>query len=251
MAESPHQKTIIIAGISLQISLHFPEAGGYFSDLECSSPESGSDLLAVDEEDWAALVKHGFNKCAQIEASYLSVKCSDSLLRRRSCIVHAAAFRDEEQAYLIAAAPGVGKSTQVKTLMDLHPGEFTVICGDRPALELTDDGRVMVHPTPWNGKERWGGAPAAPLAGLIFLARAEQTEIKRLTKREAVIPAWRSLIKAALWEEIEKGRDGTVVVKFFKALTRKPEGELQERVDKALEEMYEKGYLILADEAVS
>ena len=60
-----------------------------------------------------------------------------------------------------------------------------------------------------------------------------------------------SLIKAALWEEIEKGRDGTVVVKFFKALTRKPEGELQERVDKALEEMYEKGYLILADEAVS
>ena len=136
-----------------------------------------------------------------MEASYLSGKCSDALLDQGICLIHAAAVRFQDRAYLFAAAPGVGKSTQVKTLMELYPGEFSVICGDRPALKLEADGSVTVHPTPWNGKEGWGGAPSAPLEAVFFLKRGEQTAFRQLSVRKAVIPTWEALIQTSITEE--------------------------------------------------
>jgi len=45
------------------------------------------------------------------------------------------------RAWLLAGPSGVGKSTQIKSLQSLEPGAFGVICGDRPVLELREDGR--------------------------------------------------------------------------------------------------------------
>ena len=116
--------------------------------------------------------------------------------------MHAAAFRDEEKAWLIAADPGVGKSTQIRTLQELYPGTFSVVCGDRPVLQLMEDGMVMVHPSPWNGKEFWGGADAAPLAGIICLRRGEEDAVHMLRRKDAVIPVYGSLIHTAICEDI-------------------------------------------------
>ncbi len=57
-----------------------------------------------------------------------------------------------------------------------------------------------------------------------------------------------SIMKAALWEELEKGHDGSVVVRAFHALSRKPEEEIRKKVDQALTELYEGGFIIRADE---
>ena len=124
--------------------------------------------------------------------------CSDSLLQFSRCVVYAAAFRDAKKAWIIAADPGVGKSTQIRTLQGLYAGSFSVICGDRTILELSDDDLVIAHPSPWNGKEFWGGAEAAPLAGIICLRRGEVDRITRLNIKQAVMPVYRSLIHSAI-----------------------------------------------------
>ena len=83
-----------------------------------------------------------------------------------------------------------------------HEAGEAVICGDRPVLELQADGTVMVHPSPWNGKENWHGAEKAPLAGILCLKRGKETSIRRWTKAEAVIPVYMSLISSRETEEL-------------------------------------------------
>ena len=83
----------------------------------------------------------------------------------------------------------MGKSTQGKLLLDRYPEEFSAINGDKPILQVLDD-QVVVHPSPWNGKEGLRGAPAAPLAGIFFLRRTEEDFIKRLSEKEMAICAF-------------------------------------------------------------
>ena len=126
------------------------------------------------------------------EYSILSGACSDVLIPFDRALFHAVALRWRGFAWLIVAASGVGKTTQFRTLDALRPGEFSMICGDRPVLDFRGD-RVLVWPSPWDGKEHLHGAPASPLAGIIFLERGEQNKLVALTEREAILrayPAW-------------------------------------------------------------
>lgn len=207
-ARHPYHIGIDLAGIPVCLHLQYEEAYRYFASFCHNNPESGngkqgiSPELFLSEKDWVLLKKHGFVRCGQVEASYLASYCSDHLLSYNRCIVHAAAFRNRERAWIIAAAPGVGKSTQIRTLRELYPDTFSVICGDRPVLELAEDGTVMVHPSPWNGKEFWGGAGAAPLAGIICLRRGDEDSTAKLNVKHAVMPVYRALIHSAVNEEI-------------------------------------------------
>ena len=61
-----------------------------------------------------------------------------------------------------------------------------MICGDRPVLERCG-GAFRVHPSPWNGKENWHGAEAAPLGGLILLRRGPENRLYALREDEAIL----------------------------------------------------------------
>ncbi|MCR4681967.1 MAG: PqqD family peptide modification chaperone [Clostridiales bacterium] len=90
------------------------------------------------------------------------------------CVFHAVAVSAFGKAWLITAPSGVGKTTQLKNwrLMKDVP-EVGVISGDMPVLERLTDGSVLVHPSPWNGKEGYRGAAAAPLGGIVCLERID------------------------------------------------------------------------------
>ena len=196
---------IELAEIPICLHLQYEEAYRYFGSF-CFNP-AGADPnqcpnLFLTENDWSLLEKHGFTRCGQVEASFLASYCSDLLLQNSRCIIHAVAFRDAEKAWIITAEPGVGKSTQIRTLQELYPGVFSVICGDRPVLQLMDDGTVMVHPSPWNGKEFWSGSDSAPLSGIICLSRGETDAVTFVRKKNAVIPVYRALIHTARNEDI-------------------------------------------------
>lgn len=214
----PYHIQIDLAGIPVWLKLQYAEAYGYFgsfcldnsgADEDSCIDNSGTcrelsvkrDEICLSEDDWSLLKKHGFARCGQVEASFLTSFCSDYLLHYNRCIIHAAAFRNSRKAWIIAADPGVGKSTQIRTLQELYPGAFSVICGDRPVLELSEDGDVIVHPSPWNGKEFWGGADAAPLAGIICLSRGESDSVTPVKPKHAALPVYRSLIHTAIDEE--------------------------------------------------
>ena len=191
--------------------------------------------VSIPDLDWAEYIASGMEDCAHTEFSMLTPHFSDAMLSRDRVIVHGVAVRWHDQAYLICAASGTGKSTQARFLQELRPGAFSIICGDRPVLEFrpadpavvaagndasaaqrpdeqcsplrtspatpaaAEEWSVLVHPSPWNGKENWHGADAAPLAGLILLERGEENRLASMTDKEAALPMYPHFIQTA-WE---------------------------------------------------
>ena len=192
--------TLSMAGLSVTCGFYAKATAEYFDKIEAVEDLALSERAVVIPDLEIGGKKTRAN--AYTEYNFSTAYISDHLLSYFRCIIHAAAVSFRGRAWLFAAPPGVGKSTQVRSLQKLYPGEFGVICGDRPVLELQADGTVMVHPSPWNGKENWHGAEKAPLAGILCLKRGKETSIRRWTKAEAVIPVYMSLISSRETEEL-------------------------------------------------
>lgn len=166
-------------------AFRFPDAARYLGPwlgepLDAVPP----DALRVTDEDFAVWDGRGISFDAFGESNLICIPASEAFLPD-GCVFHAAALRFRDRAFLIAAGSGVGKSTQVRTLQELYPGEAGVISGDKPVLLFREDGSVMVYPSPWNGKENWYGADAALLAGIFLLRRGEENRIEPIPVKAA------------------------------------------------------------------
>ena len=181
---------ISLAGCDLTLPLEREEAAKYFSRFASEQP--GIPVAAIQDYVWDFWKSLGKPVDAFGEYSLSSLTVSDALLPAKRCVLHGAAFSFHGKAFAICAVPGVGKSTILRHLIQLAP-EVGVISGDRPVVELRED-EVWLHPSPWNGKENWYGAPAAPFAGLIFLKRDQENLVKPLTPAQSVYPLLPSLV---------------------------------------------------------
>jgi|GEM_PF-3710076 len=189
--EYPVVKTcaLRLGNIVLPLALHYPETALYFKrclvEPEPAVFEAGRPLVSVSSQefrDWAAA---GNAIDAFAEFCLLCQQASQYLFHYQHCLFHAAAVRWRDRAWLIAGGSGTGKSTQTQTLLGFCPDEAAVINGDKPVLECLDDGSVVVHPSPWNGKEGLRGAGAAPLGGIFFLRRGDENSVQAISPRAA------------------------------------------------------------------
>lgn len=199
MNNKPYEIGVELAGIPIALHVQYKEAWSFFKLYKSNfvpAHQKYEEHVQVGEDDWKNLALHGFSRGGKVEASYLSACCSDVLMAHDRCMIHAAAFRDTDGAWLITAPPGVGKSTQVKTLREIYPNRYSVICGDRPVLWTRGD-YVTVHPSPWKGKEGWGGASSARLKGIVCLYRGNENHICRITPGKAVVPIYQAIIQTA------------------------------------------------------
>ncbi len=111
-----------------------------------------------------------------------------ALLDRGCAIMHAVAVMLDGVCWLISAPSGTGKSTQYFNLKRLYGDDVEMICGDMPLLKENEEGKIMVHPSPWNGKERIKGRRPAPLGGILYLRQGSGNTIRRMEAAEAVLP---------------------------------------------------------------
>ncbi len=185
---------IKLADVIIRCSCIFKETASFFDGFIKHSNHDVNDTVSIDEYDKQLWAEKGNILDAYGEYSLLCGGISDYLMKHNCCLIHAVAFRYKDRAYLITGAPGIGKSTQIKYLIDMYPNQFSIICGDRPCLEFKNDGTIFVNPTPWNGKENWYGAKSCELAGVFCLSRDDYTEISVLSDRLAVMPVFLSLI---------------------------------------------------------
>lgn len=155
----------------------------------------------INEQYWNDILSRGFEDCLRTEISHLAAPVSELLLQYNCCLIHAAAVVFRKKAWLIVAPSGTGKSTQVRLLQKLFPGKFAVLCGDRPGLEFQKSGDIIVHPTPWNGKEDWHGAPATSLGGVILLSRDEKDEVMQVRGIEAGVLIYPAMIQSGFSKE--------------------------------------------------
>lgn len=243
---------VTLAGLTFPCALRWRETA-VFPHPDPAAPRVGIDPVRLRPEDWDYFRSTGMTETPQTEYSLLTASFSDALMDFDRMILHGVALRWRDKAWLICGSSGVGKSTQTRFLQELRPGEFSVICGDRPALEFRHtenlgtsiacppapvphpegagslvppqetapigeahrgespahplerssvpsteaekSASILVHPSPWNGKENWFGAEAAPLAGLILLQRGEENRIATLPPREAAIRTYAQVIQ--------------------------------------------------------
>lgn len=225
-----------IAGLRLECQLRFSETAKYFPEPDPATLSCvGAGSVCVSESDWDYFKKTGVIQNAYSEYNLLCFNVSDAMLLFDRMLIHGVALRWRDRAYLICAGSGVGKSTQARFLQELCPGEFGIICGDRPALEFcqlsAQSGErciprfspagdefsalptgislkdvphdeqvtpIIVHPSPWNGKENWHGAESAPLAGIILLERGLKNDISAISPWEAAIKVFYNIIQTAV-----------------------------------------------------
>ena len=236
-----HLIQVPLAGLCFPCELRYPQGAKCFPQADPSADPMIRPPVRLSEEDWKTFIDSGMQPCARTEFSALTAAFSDALMEYDRMILHAVAVRWRDRAWLFCAPSGVGKSTQAKYLQALRPGEFSIICGDRPVLEFRHSERseesapqntchsersaaepknpsppltgspggpfqnseagILVHPSPWNGKENWHGAEAAPLGGIIVLSRGEENKVEPIRKRDAVIPVFAQVIQTCTKRE--------------------------------------------------
>ena len=121
---------------------------------------------------------------ASEEISAVYRKIADLLIERNIIVFHGSSFKVGDSAFIVTARSGVGKSTHVGLLKKLLGNKLEYINDDKPLLEVNEND-LMIHSSPWNGKERRGNNLKAPLKAVIFLNRGNNT-YKKLDNNQEV-----------------------------------------------------------------
>ncbi len=222
-------------GIGIDYAFEFEDTAKYMEaflrkDVEVKSDEGCIYVGESEYADWKALGNTTRNAFA--EYSLIGCRTSEYLMAYDRFVFHGVAIKWHGHAWLITGRPGIGKSTQYKNLSELYPDEIGIINGDKPIIELRDDNTAFVHPSPWNGKERWHGADGAPLAGIIFLKHGENS-IAQVTPKDVASRTYFSIFQSF---------DTTDIIQRVATLTKRllgtaPIWELTNRGDHASSEL--------------
>ena len=137
----------------------------------------------------------------QVEYLELGPRVSDALLPYGRILFHGAAILWRGRVWVFTANSGTGKTTQYMLWKLCFGSEVKILNGDKPLLEFREGG-ILVHPSPWRGKEGLGSLDAAPLGGIILLEQSEENRMRRLLPAEAAGP----LLDAAAVYPQERGR---------------------------------------------
>ncbi len=106
------------------------------------------------------------------------------LLLLGGLMLHSSALEYEGRAYLFSGPSGMGKSTHTGMWRKAFGESVRTLNDDKPALRCID-GTWYAYGTPWCGKDGININSKAPIAGICFLKRGSENEIRRLSEFEA------------------------------------------------------------------
>lgn len=163
------------------------------------APEGATaDFSLSVEEDMLKRVAHALPDQA---AEYIEFVCvyrafCNEVAKRGAMLFHAAVIEMDGRGYAFAAPSGTGKSTHISLWRKTFGKRVHIINGDKPVLR-EKDGVFTAYGTPWCGKEGWGRNASAPLAGICFLHRDTENNIRRLSYEAAVERVFSQLLQPA------------------------------------------------------
>ena len=209
--------------------------GLYFRAFQTQDRDSNCEVICSDSDTVEAFLKSSNDFRDQAHAEYWSLLklTASALLKRESCIFHAAAFIWRGRAWLLTAPSGTGKTTQYRIWRTLYGDRVRIINGDKPILEMDEDGNILVCPSAWSGKENYGSLLTAPLGGIIWLEQGDENSIRRTVGAEAV-----PRIFSAIWTLPENEEEVAAMSRITEAIvTGYPVWKLTNRGDAASVEM--------------
>lgn len=177
--------------VDFQSSTTFTE---YFSNFYKEEGDVNfPKVISLSREEVARRMKD-FGSESFTEFNLLLEHICNLFLPYDRCLFHGVAICVDDRAWLITAPSGTGKSTQYRLWKELYGDKVRLICGDKPILEFQSSGDIIVHPSPWRGKERWPGSGPARLAGIVYLEQGEYNSIRRMSVSEAVVPLYTQIL---------------------------------------------------------
>lgn len=111
-------------------------------------------------------------------------KIAEQLYRYDAFLIHAVAVEMDNEAYLIAAQSGVGKTTHARLWLEAFGKRASVLNGDKPIIRKIG-GDFYAAATPWRGKERQGGVGMRKIRAIAMLERADENTAEPLTQKAA------------------------------------------------------------------
>ena len=111
-------------------------------------------------------------------------KITHELYKFDAFLLHGVSFEYKNNAYLLCAKSGTGKTTHANLLKDYLKDEFKWINGDKPIIRFIN-GVPYAYGTPWCGKEFYHNNIKAKCKALGFINRSETNYVKEVTKNEA------------------------------------------------------------------
>ena len=119
------------------------------------------------------------------EISALYRRIADAFINQGVIVAHGSSFKVNNCGFIITARSGVGKSTHVRLLKQYLGDELQYINDDKPLLEIKDDD-VIIHSSPWNGKERRGNDISSSLKAIIFLNRGIDNTYRKIDNKQEI-----------------------------------------------------------------
>ena len=172
---------IEIADIVIELEAKHPYVSSlveeYKTDLQTDFYVDATDAEIKDAEirysepDYAA------------ESIAIYSKIADLIPRYDAILMHGAAIAEKDNAYLITAPSGVGKTTHVNNWLASFGEEVHILNGDKPIIRYFD-GVPFVCGTPWRGKERLGVKEKKRLGAIVIFRRGEKNRAVRVKPEE-------------------------------------------------------------------
>lgn len=152
---------------------------------------------------------------AQAEALCLYREIAEKIPYYDGVVFHGAAIEYGGKAYIFTAPSGTGKSTHISLWKRFLGDRVCIINGDKPILTRKDS-EILVHGTPFAGKEGWQTNQSVPLGGICILSRGEKSQIMKVTPKDAFQRLYLQTYKPYQREAMEH------TMSMVKALCQKP-----------------------------
>lgn len=184
------QFRVKIAGHVAEIeSIHIRSKAICLGFLTDEPPEFTIRLEQKDIEKEREDYIRSFGDCtywdSTLETYALHAKLSTRLVDYGAFMMHGAAIAYDNHAYVFSAKSGTGKTTHVLQWLK-HLNGARIINGDKPIISTgADSWPPMACGSPWGGKENYYTNTMVPLRSIIFMERAENNYIERISFAEA------------------------------------------------------------------
>ncbi len=175
---------IKVAGVIIRVEHQYDRCKTYFQDYLLEGEHEAQIVTSVSREELeqtiASVEGNISPELAEITALYRPI--AKRLPFLGGFVIHGACISYENQGYLFTAPSGTGKSTHI-ALWRRYLGESVgIVNGDKPIVTAKEE--ILIHGTPWAGKERWQTNRSVPLGGICLLQRGEQNVIRRASADE-------------------------------------------------------------------
>ncbi len=155
----------------------FEDGDGYFVKLFESKDDSHnrSAVVSRDLKKVTLYLNHRSWLLDRILRPFLEILLVNYLAPREGLLLHGAAVRDGDKAYLFVGESGSGKTT-MSQFWAFKEGDISVLGDERIMVRREEDG-WFVYGTPWPGLGFIVSNERVPISNIFFIRHGKQHEI--------------------------------------------------------------------------